>query len=93
MGTRLTVFNQKGGVGKTTTTLNLGAALARIGLLPVLVDLDAQGHLTSILNPISSSKESLFTLYSESKPLAGIARSVPFGGQLLPAHTELIKID
>ena len=93
MGTRLTVFNQKGGVGKTTTTLNLGAALARIGLLPVLVDLDAQAHLTSILNPISSSKESLFTLYSESKPLAGIARPVPFGGQLIPAHTELIKID
>jgi chromosome partitioning protein len=93
MGTRLTVFNQKGGVGKTTTTLNLGAALARQGLSPVLVDLDAQAHLTSILSPISSSKESLFVLYSESKPLAGIARPVSFGGQLLPAHTELIKID
>jgi chromosome partitioning protein len=95
MGTRLTVFNQKGGVGKTTTTLNLGAALARQGLAPVLVDLDAQAHLTSILypNPISSSRESLFALYSESKPLAGIARPVSFGGQLLPAHTELIKID
>jgi chromosome partitioning protein len=95
MGTRLTVFNQKGGVGKTTTTLNLGAALARQGLAPVLVDLDAQAHLTSILNPdpISSSRESVFALYSESKPLAGIARPVSFGGQLLPAHTELIKID
>jgi chromosome partitioning protein len=93
METRLTVFNQKGGVGKTTTTLNLGAALARQGLSPVLVDLDAQAHLTAILNPISSSKESLFVFYSESKPLAGIARPVAFGGQLLPAHAELIKVD
>jgi len=42
MGTRLTVFNQKGGVGKTTTVLNLGAALARRGLVTLLVDLDAQ---------------------------------------------------
>ena len=41
MRTRLTVFNQKGGVGKTTTVLNLGAALARRGIAPVLVDLDA----------------------------------------------------
>jgi len=51
MGTRLTVFNQKGGVGKTTTVLNLGAALARRGAVPLLVDLDAQSHLSSILNP------------------------------------------
>ena len=53
MGTRLTVFNQKGGVGKTTTVLNLGAALARRGGTPLLVDLDAQSHLSSILNPLA----------------------------------------
>ncbi len=47
MGTRLTVFNQKGGVGKTTTVLNLGAGLALHGATPLLVDLDAQSHLSS----------------------------------------------
>jgi chromosome partitioning protein len=44
------IFNQKGGVGKTTTALNLGAGLARFGNSPVtLVDLDPQTHLTAAL--------------------------------------------
>ena len=93
MGTRLTVFNQKGGVGKTTTVLNLGAALARRGAAPLLVDLDAQSHLSSILSPAASSAESLFAYFSAGKPLKEIARPVGFGGELIPAHTELIKVD
>ena len=93
MGTRLTVFNQKGGVGKTTTVLNLGAALARRGAAPLLVDLDAQAHLSSILNPAASSEDSLFAYYSSGRPLKEIARPVRFGGEILPAHAEMIKVD
>ena len=90
---RLAVFNQKGGVGKTTTALNLAAALARRQASPLLVDLDAQAHLTAILGAPPAADESVFAFYSEAKPLASVVRPVEFGGELVPAHAELMKVD
>lgn len=59
----------------------------------MLVDLDAQAHLTSILSPVCPAIESLFAFYSEGRPLSLLLRKVAFGADLLPSHSELPKVD
>ncbi len=91
---RITVFNQKGGVGKTTTALNLVAALARAGHHPLAIDLDPQAHLTTLSGvTITDADQSLYAHYCDKKLLTDIARDTGRGWLLLPAHLELAKID
>lgn len=91
---RIAIFNQKGGVGKTTSVLNLGAALNRAGETPLLLDLDPQGHLSSIHGqaPTEASR-SLFAFYQDTSPLADIEVPWEHIGALIPAHQQLIKVD
>lgn len=91
---RLAIFNQKGGVGKTTTTLNLAAASMRHNRPPLLLDLDPQGHLSSIHGQVSNQVErSLFSFYQDHSSLAGLELPWPEIGSLIPSHQQLIKVD
>ncbi|MDP2824440.1 MAG: ParA family protein [Sulfuritalea sp.] len=91
---RLVVFNQKGGVGKTTTALNLAAALARDSAPTLLVDLDPQAHLTAIHGKApGEAHNSVFALYQDNRSLEELAVTWEGVGRLIPAHAELIKVD
>ena len=91
---RIAVFNHKGGVGKTTSTLNLVAALARAGYDPLAIDLDPQAHLTAISCPGTvGADDSLYGFYKDSRPLADLLRNSRLGWEILPAHLELSKVD
>ncbi|MEZ0231834.1 MAG: ParA family protein [Methylophilaceae bacterium] len=92
--TRIAVFNQKGGVGKTSTVLNLSAAIHMDGANPLLIDMDPQGHLTEIHpNPPPAANQSLFGFYQDSKPLVQLELEWKDLGWLIPSHRELIKVD
>lgn len=91
---RLAIFNQKGGVGKTTTALNLAAALAQSEDCPLLLDLDPQGHLSSINGEIpQDASKSLFAYYQDAKPLDELEIPWEQIGSLIPSHQQLIKVD
>src|SRR3954463_5399821 len=86
----IALMNQKGGVGKTTTTVNLGAALAELGKRVCLMDLDPQAHLT-INYGIEPTPEvpSLYNVLVDDLPLLDALLGIDKGISLVPSSIDL----
>ena len=94
MGRVIAVANQKGGVGKTTTSVNLSASLANSGASVLLVDLDPQGNATMGCGCDKNAIElSIYDWLIGEELLANIKHTVRANFDLMPSNTDLTAVE
>jgi len=89
----LALVNQKGGCGKTTTAVNLAAALSAAGERVLLVDLDPQAHATLALGCAIEDEPSLVDVLRERVTVREAVQTGPGGVWLLPATSALAEFE
>ncbi|HEY2661733.1 MAG TPA: ParA family protein [Caulobacteraceae bacterium] len=91
----LSVSNQKGGVGKTTTAINLGTALAAVGERVLIIDMDPQGNASTGLGvPRGKRKTTAYDVIVNGAPLVDAATPTALPGlSLVPADPDLSGVE
>ncbi|MGB0951918.1 MAG: ParA family protein [Planctomycetota bacterium] len=91
----LSIINQKGGVGKTTSVANIGAALAKDGCRVVLVDLDPQAHLSISFDRMPEPGDpSMYTLLTQGHSFADVIQPTSFEGlSIAPTNLDLTGVE
>lgn len=91
----LSIINQKGGVGKTTSVANIGAALAKDGCRVLLVDLDPQAHLSISFDRMPEPGDpSMYTLLTQGHSFADVIQPTSFEGlSIAPTNLDLTGVE
>lgn len=91
----IAIANQKGGVGKTTTTINLAASLAKLGLTSLIVDIDPQGNASTGLGlDVEDREKTTYDLMIDGVPLGQVLKPTTIDGVIIaPGTTDLSSAD